>query len=359
MIRFAWLQSRTQTLVAGALLVAAAIVLGVTGSHLAHLYDTTVAGCAAGSDCQAAAKAFGQNDHILQVVLNNLLVVVPAIIGLFWGAPLVARELEGGTFRLAWTQGVTRTRWLAIRLAVVGLASMAVAGLFSLMLTWWSSPLDRVNGAAFSSFDYRDLVPVGYAAFAFALGVTAGVLLRSTLPAMALALFTFVAARLTFTHWVRPVLITPHHQNLPLDGATTSGFGWSGFMPFGSHPSNLMPAPPNIPGAWIMSVQMQDKAGHALTPQFVTSACPGIGGGRPQGGFNPVSGGSSHQRAPAGAQQSLDSCADKVGKTYHEVVTYQPARHYWPLQWYELAIYLAVAVALGGFCVWYIRRRPA
>lgn len=359
MIRFAWLQSRTQTLVAAALLVAAAIVLGVTGSHLAHLYDTTVAGCAAGSDCQAAAKAFGQNDHILQVVLNNLLVVVPAIIGLFWGAPLVARELEGGTFRLAWTQGVTRARWLAIRLAVVGLASMAVAGLFSLMLTWWSSPLDQVNAAPFSSFDYRDLVPVGYAAFAFALGVTAGVLLRSTLPAMALALFTFVAARLTFTHWLRPVLITPQHQNLPLDGATTSGFGWSGFLPFGSHPSNLMPAPPDIPGAWIMSVQMQDKAGHALTPQFVTSACPGIGGGRPQGGFNPLSGGSSHQRAPAGAQQSLDSCADKVGKTYHELVTYQPARHYWPLQWYELAIYLAVAVALGGFCVWYIRRRPA
>lgn len=360
MIRFAWLQSRAQTIIAAVLLAGLAIALAVTGPHLVHLYDTTVAGCSASGDCQGAVTAFLQNDHVLRSVLNPLLVVVPAIIGLFWGAPLVARELEEGTFRLAWTQSVTRSRWLAIRIAMVGLTSMAVAGLFSLMLTWWSSPLDRAVGTPFSSFDYRDLVPVGYAAFAFALGITLGLLLRSTIPAMALALFTFVAARLAFNFLVRPVLLPAAHENLPVDGATTSGFGWSGFMPFGSHASNLQAAPPNIPGAWIMSVQIEDKTGHALSPQFVTSACPGIGGGgRAHGGFDPLSGGSSHQRAPANAQQTLDACADKVGKTYHELVTYQPASHYWPLQWYELAIYLAAAVALAGLCVWRIRRHPA
>lgn len=360
MIHFAWLQSRAQTITVAVLLAAIAVALAVTGPQLVHLYDTTVAGCSANGDCQGATTAFLQNDHALRTLLNDLLVVVPAIIGLFWGAPLVARELEGGTFRLAWTQSVTRTRWLAIRLAVVGLASMAVAGLFSLMLTWWSSPLDRALGTPFSSFDYRDLVPAGYAAFAFALGVTAGVLLRSTLPAMALALFTFVAARLTFTHWVRPILLTPLRENLPLNGATTAGYGYQGFIPFGSHSSNLQPATPNIPGAWIMSVQMVNKTGHSLTPQFVTSACPGIGGGgRPHGGLNPLSGASSHQQAPASAQQNLDACADKLGKTYHQLVTYQPASRYWPLQWYELAIYLAAAVALAGLCVWRIRRHPA
>ena len=55
--------------------------------------------------------------------------VLPAIIGLFWGAPLVARELEAGTHRLVWNQSVTRTRWLGTKLAVVGLASVAAAGL--------------------------------------------------------------------------------------------------------------------------------------------------------------------------------------------------------------------------------------
>jgi hypothetical protein len=360
MIRFACLQSRTQTLVAAALLAVVAIALAVTGPHLVHLYDTTVSGCAADGDCQSATAAFLQNDHALRTVLNYLLVVVPAIIGLFWGAPLVAREFEQGTFRLAWTQGVTRTRWLAVRLGVVGLASMAVAGLFSLALTWWSSPLDRALGTPFSSFDYRDLVPIGYTAFAFMLGVTAGVLFRSTLPAMALALFTFVAARLAFTHWLRPALLAPLHQNLPVDGATTAGFGWAGYLPFGSHASNLQPATPDIPGAWIVSIQMEDKTGHALTPQFVTSTCPGIGGGRSSAAPGPGLGGaSSHVRAPASAQQNLDNCADQVGKTFHEVVSYQPASRYWPLQWYELAIYLAAAVVLAGFCIWRIRRRSA
>ena len=87
------------------------------------------------------------------------MLVVPALIGMFWGAPLIARELETGTYRLAWTQGVTRKRWLAVKLGLVGLASMAVAGLLSLMVTWWSSPLDRVNADPFTLFDQRGIVP--------------------------------------------------------------------------------------------------------------------------------------------------------------------------------------------------------
>ena len=108
------------------------------------------------------------------------MIVVPGVIGVFWGAPLVARELETGTYRLAWTQSVTRARWIAVKLGVVGLASMAAAGLLSLMVTWWSSPIDRVNMTLYTSFDQRGIVPIGYAAFAFALGVLAGVLIRRT-----------------------------------------------------------------------------------------------------------------------------------------------------------------------------------
>jgi len=39
----------------------------------------------------------------------------PALLGIFWGAPLIARELETGTCRLAWNQSVTRTRWLTVK----------------------------------------------------------------------------------------------------------------------------------------------------------------------------------------------------------------------------------------------------
>ena len=38
----------------------------------------------------------------------------------FWGAPLVTRELEAGTHRLVWNQSVTRTRWLATKLGLIG-----------------------------------------------------------------------------------------------------------------------------------------------------------------------------------------------------------------------------------------------
>ena len=276
--------------------------------------------------------------------------VIPGIIGIFWGAPLVARELETGTFRLAWTQSVTRTRWLAVKLGVVGVASMAVAGLLSLLVTWWASPLDRAGMDAFKTFDQRDIVPIGYAAFAFALGVTAGILIRRTLPAMAATLAAFVGARLAMTHWIRPSLIAPAHLTMALD-PTTMGYG-SGSTP---GPATLIPNPPNLPNAWLYSTRIVDSAGHALTPLYLASACPNVGGPGQAGGSPPVSGNSTKD-VPAAAQQALHHCVTRIGGTFHEIVTYQPANRYWTYQWYELAIFLAAAVILTGACFWWTRR---
>src|SRR5438552_3109428 len=172
-----------------------AVVLVLTGLDLAHLYDTTVASCAAHHDCSAATTTFTAADGPLQVFSDFLLLVVPLLIGMFWGAPLISREFEAGTFRLAWTQGVTRTRWLAVKLGLGAVASAAIAGLLSLIVSWWSSKLDYVTANPFNSlrFGVRDVVPIGYAAFAFALGLTAGLLFRRMLPAMLTALVGFVA----------------------------------------------------------------------------------------------------------------------------------------------------------------------
>ena len=133
MIRFTWLQFRAQAVVvAGAL-----ALLAIAAAGLLHRDDGTV-----------------------RLWLGVLVLVAPGLIGMFWGAPLVAREFEEGTFRLAWTQSVTRTRWMAVKLAVVGLASMAAAGLLSLVVTWWSGPLDRADLNQFATFDQRGIVPV-------------------------------------------------------------------------------------------------------------------------------------------------------------------------------------------------------
>jgi hypothetical protein len=220
MIRITWLQFRVQALVGVAALAVVAIVLAITGPSLHHLY-TTVLDCHAARNCAAATSTLLDKDHSLQVILNVLVEVVPGLVGLFWGAPLVAREFETGTYRLAWT-ATTRTRWIAIKLAGIGLAGVALTAILSLIVTWWSRPLDVANATLFSSFDQRDVVPLGYAAFAFAVGVGAGLFTRKTVPAMATALVVFAPIRLVVARWVRPYLISPLRHSFP-DVLVTAG----------------------------------------------------------------------------------------------------------------------------------------
>ena len=258
----------------------------------------------------------------------------PGIIGLFWGAPLVARELETGTYRLAWTQSVTRTRWLAVKLAVVGLTSMAVAGLFSLMVSWWASPFDTVNANRFSppNFDERGIVVIGFAAFAFALGVTAGVVIRRTLPAMATTLVAFVFARLAVIQWIRPHLIAP-----AVKSAWTPPRAAGGPPPFPPHRNTNADLRPT------------DHADRHPAPKVAGPHRPGSPVGPPE----------DRRQAPSGAQHALQECVTKVATKYHLVTTYQPAGRYWAFQWYELAIFVAAALVLSGMCFWFVRRRLA
>jgi hypothetical protein len=338
MIRFTWMQSRTQAAAVFAALVVVGIVLAVTGPNLVHIYDTSVASCRANRGPSANCVNPVVTTYSLLQQLGAVLLVVPALIGIFWGAPLVARELETGTFRLAWTQSVTRTRWLAVKLGVIGLWSMAVAGLLSLMVTWWSSPIDRVNLDRFASvtFGERGITPIGYAAFAFALGVSAGVFTRRTLPAMAITLFAFVGARLAMTLEVRPHLAAPVHANVALTSTTLRGFA--------EGPSGLsVVTSPNLPDAWVYSNLVVDKAGQAPTTQFLEAACPSLAAGR--------------QAAGPKSQADFQACVANVSARFHEAVTYQPASRYWAFQWYETAIFLGVALILSGFCFWWIRRR--
>jgi hypothetical protein len=322
-IRFTWLQFRAQAaVVAGAL-----ALLAVAAAGLIHRGDGTV-----------------------KDWLGVLVLVAPGLIGMFWGAPLVAREFEDSTFRLAWTQSVTRTRWMAVKLAVVGLASMAAAGLLSVVVTWWSSPLDRAALNQFATFDQRDIVPIGYAAFAFTLGVLAGTLIRRTRPAMFLTLAVFVATRVVVFTWVRQYLFSPVLLNLALNPGST-GYGQEGTLSVLFSSPTLMPNPPDLPNTWITSMRIVTAHGQALTTQVLTSTCPGIGQGRGGAG-----GGLGHSKVPQAVVTRLQDCVAKLGTTYHEAVAYQPASRYWPLQSCELAIFLGAALILAAACLWRIRR---
>ena len=259
---------------------------------------------------------------------------VPALIGLFWGAPLVAREFETGTFRLVWAQGVTRTRWIAIKLAIVGLASMAVAGLFSLMVTWWSSPLDRVNPNQFSTlFAERGIVAIGYAAFAFALGVTTGLLIRRTLPAMVTTLVGYVIVRLGVTK------LRPHFQ-APLTLREKLATGAHGIVQ--SVPGAGAAPPPHL-GDWVLSSNVLSASGQPFNQAKIACSIfvrPG------------ESASSAHSAATA-----CMAHARAYSAGLRDVVTFQPSSRYWPFQWYETAIFIGLAAVLAGFCLWWIRHR--
>jgi hypothetical protein len=362
MIRFAWIQARTQTAVAVAALAATAILAAVTGSRLLHFYNTVVATCGPRNDCPSVTSAFLSSYRLLQVALPPVLLVLPALIGAFWGAPLVARELETGTFRLAWTQSVTRHRWLAAKLALTGLAGMAVAGLLSLILTWWFSPIDRVqlNQLTPAMSGVRGITPIGYAAFAFALGVTAGVIIRRTIPAMAATIVVFTGIRFAFTIWVRPYLIAPHRVTSAL------------VMPIGSGPAPTPGAPTVKPGDLVISNQVINGAGRVIGQNGgigpngelglqVSHGRVGLAGVGGCPNKFPALGGALRGGLRSGGQPSaafnaaMQDCIDRLG--IREVVTYQPLSRYWPLQWDETLIFTGLAVVLTAFCFWWVRGR--
>jgi hypothetical protein len=353
MIRFSLRQFRTQAALAIGLLVIAAILLASTGPHLAQLYDDYAkaqAGCARLSRCGQAKIDIGEFNRLLELI-GTALVAVPGLIGAFWGAPLISRELEQGTHRLVWTQSVTRTRWLAVKLLVVGTASVVAAGLLSLMVTWWSSPIDHADQNRFGSglFGERNITPLGYAAFGFALGVTAGLLIRRVLPAMAATLGVFLGVRLAFTYVVRQRLLSPVRKSETWD-SVVHGFGQSN-----NGPPNLF-AEADLPNAWIYSTRILDSGGHALASHTVAISCPDLvnpaiaGAPVPSGGPVP---------APAAVADGLQSCVTKLSPAYHGVVTYQPANRYWTFQLLETGIFLAAGLALAALCFFWIRHRAS
>jgi hypothetical protein len=347
MIWVAWRQFRTQALVTLGLLAAFAVLVLVTGLHLRDIYPpsgTTLSGYEG-----ALAKDLGP-----------VLLAIPALLGMFWGAPLVARELESGTHRLAWTQSVTRRRWLLVRVALVGIAALAVAGLASWLVTWWFAPPDAVNMNRLdpSVFTARGVVAIGYAGFAFALGVAAGALMRRTLPAMAATLLGFVGARIAFALWVRPHLLANRHGLLSLTQGKNVGF-------LGTPSSvSVFAGTPTIPNAWAITAALVDRAHHSLSAvqlqHLLVRTCPSLAAGLPQ---NPGAG--TAKGGPAGTLTGgvFVPCLRALSHHLQLLVSYQPSSRYWPLQALETAIFLAAALLLIGATIWRIgpraARRPA
>jgi hypothetical protein len=212
----AWRQQRPATVAAAIVLAVAGLVLGASGWQLTtQARDSGLAACvAAGGDCQVLVEAFTSRYGPILEPVSLLGALLPVALGLLFGGPLLAREFEQGTHRLAWTQSVTRSRWLAARLATAGGVLVVVSAVAAGLLTWWWGRFDALGISSRAALERGSLVPVATAVLAFAIAVAAGGLIRRVVPALATGLVAVLVVvlplNLAAQAWLppRPATIT-------------------------------------------------------------------------------------------------------------------------------------------------------
>ncbi len=322
-----WRQHRIQFYVGAALLAAFAVIIVITGGQVAEQFRSAQAACALHEGCRHLGGLFMGSRIVGFMVIATL--GAPVLVGLFWGAPLVAAEAEAGTTQFAWMQSVTRKHWLTVKIGWMLLAAAIWGGVISALVTWWSSPTnaEQLNQFNPGRFDIMDLVPVGYSLFAMALGIAAGALLRRVLPAMAVTLAGFIAVRVAVTLWLRP-----HY----LSAVTVFSKVTGGFTP---------------PGAfWQIAQGVVGPNGQAIAQPNNTPYFDGV----PQTSL-PASCGPLFSSGPA---NPTASCARALSQ-FRGFLTYQPADRFWTFQGIETGIFVALAAALIAVTAVVLLRRDA
>jgi hypothetical protein len=311
-----WRQHRAALVGVAAFLGAFAGYLWLSGLAMHHAYAT---------DCHAASVLacgdFTGTYSTTAILVSIFLQAVPALIGAFIGAPVLAREMETGTFRYAWTQGIGRWRWTLGKLVPLAVAVTAAAGAFSVLFSWYDQPFIAAGYAIPFSTRLFDLTGVAFAAWtlaAFAIGVLAGMLIRRVVPAIAAALAGYAGLALGTGLFLREHYMTPLVTNKP-DLPTSA---WAVSQWYAKDGKFAFPAR----GSQLVDAVMQLCHGG-------TGGGPGIGGG------------------PGSPAQ----CLSQHGYTVW--TSYQPGSRFWPFQWIEGGWLLALSVLLIAATVWLVRHR--
>ncbi|MFF2013946.1 ABC transporter permease [Streptomyces sp. NPDC058195] len=321
MIWLTWRQHRQQALFTALALAALAALMVPTGLHMRGVFDDSgLASCLdkvgtaplvpQGTDtCDALRDQF-VSPFGGTMLLAILFVLLPLLVGLFFGAPLVAREIESGAHRMVWTQGVSRRQWVLAKTGLLGTAALLLAVVYALGVTWWFAPMaaSSTGRLAYGYFDVQGIVPIGYTLFALALGVFAGTVCRKVLPAMAVTLGGFTVVRLGIE-----LLARPHY----LPGKTLS-YGVQSTE--GYNPAS---------GVWASSTGVYDAGGKLVSNGFVGCSLGSEG----------------------------DACVQEMGgpDSYNQLV-YQPGDRFWIFQGIETGIFLVLTALLLYLAIRRIRR---
>jgi hypothetical protein len=257
-----------------------------------------------GPTCGLKLGDFRQHFQSL-IDLANWFTLIPGLIGVLLAAPFIL-DLEHGTYRLAWTQSITRGRWLFGKLSLPVVAAVLAAGALILLLTWWRAPSVHIDGRLETgNYDTTGTVVVGYTLFALALALALGAIWRRAAPSLIVAFVGYFAARLFADFSVRDHLIAPLK-------ATYEGAQQPSFL-YNAHILSL--------DATIRGHQIMSGGGGSLGGQMKVGA-PGMS-----------------------------------NAVYH--VVYQPESRFWPLQLTETGLFVGLAAILILFAAWWTRRRTS
>jgi hypothetical protein len=327
-----WRQHRTTLAGLVAVLGAAGVYLYITGLHLRH--EVFVFGE------MFTANGNGKMGMTLTAALFQ---VFPALIGAFVGAPVLARELETGTFRYTWTQGFGRERWAAAKLAQIAVAVTVVAGAFGFLFSWCYEPIIGVpqglSPLMAITFDLRGVAFAAWALVAFAIGVLAGILIRRVVPAMFATLVAWSGLAVVTGAYLRP------HYETPL---VTSGFK-------------------PLSAAWVIGQRWTQHGkpvsvsavNHVLQKLGVVEFAPGQFGATPSGSGQTANGFGQTSHASRAASANVNPVPYLVHHGFAQLTSYQPDSRFWPFQWIEGGWLLALSVLLIAATIWLVRRHAA
>jgi hypothetical protein len=326
--RMAWVTWRQHRVALGgvaAFLGALAVFVWILGLQLHHVYAAATACNPSSPACADLITHFNFMNHVL--VGGYSLQLVPPLIGAFVGAPVLAREIETGTFRYAWTQGFGRWRWALAKLVALAVVVAAAAGALSVLLSWYYQPYLATGNQALSLseesvfapalFDLRGISFAAWTLAAFAIGGLAGMLIRRVVPAIVTTLAAYTGVVLVTGTVMRQHYLTP-----------------------------VLTSKLNVPGsAWIFS-QWWTRGGKfafaGVPPSnLIQQLCPSLA-------FGPLG---------KPSQGAVLQCLAQHG--YAQLTSYQPASRFWPFQWIEGCWLLALSVLLMAVTVWLVRRRAA
>jgi len=203
-----WRLHRAHAIVAAVVIVAVTALIVPTGIAIANSYHHAVMNCSVSQvGCGDIAFTVFASNGVFTSLVQDLAMAFPLVLGILWGAPLVPREFEASTEDFAWTQGVTRRRWVLANLGWALLVAAAWGGALAALFTWWRGPDNAVDGPVkFIYFDVQGVAPIAYTVFAMALGIAAGALFRRVVPAIMTTLVVFPAVRIVMALFFRPLL---------------------------------------------------------------------------------------------------------------------------------------------------------